>query len=111
MVMPIPKSALPHSCVLSSVIGKDVWGKEEITQIELSHVRIEPCRKKDYSLQNELSAPRAKLFFDAVNSLPQGIEFVTGDKITFFGTEYTITEAAPYYADTSKLHHWEVLLS
>lgn len=111
MVMPIPKAALPHCCVLSSVISKDMWGKEQCASIELSHVKIEPCRRRDYSLQGELSAPRATLFFDAVNSLPQGIEFVAGDKITFFGTEYTITEAAPYYADTSKLHHWEVLLS
>lgn len=110
MVTPIPRSMLPHSAELKHISAMDKWGKAEYTVIALEYIRIEPIYARSFSLAANDPKAKARLYFDAVNSLPRGISFETGDTIVFGSEEFVITEVKPFSADMAAIHHYEVML-
>lgn len=110
MVAPIPRYMLPHSAELKVRGGTDVFGKAEYTFTALEYVRFEPVSERKFSLSADEKKARGKLFFDALNSLPMGTQFRTGDIIIFGGEEYVITEVKAFSADMAAIHHYEVML-
>lgn len=110
MIPSIPRYLLPHSAELKTAEQKDAWGKPVYTVIALEYVRFEPVSVQRFSMGGDIPMAKGKLFFDALNSLPMGTIFRTGDKIVYGGNEYVITEVQAFSADMAAVHHYEVIL-
>lgn len=107
-IAPIPKHLLPHSATLIP-ITKDDWGGEiDGEPVELAHVRLEPSREVVLSKENAEQRLKALLFFDAVNSTPQGIDWTEGAKVIHNATTYHIASIEVLYALGDTPHHWEI---
>ena len=110
MIPAIPRYLLPHSAELKTAVQNDPWGKPVYTVTALEYVRFEPVSVQRFSMGGDIPMAKGKLFFDAVNSLPRGTVFKTGDKLVFGGKEYTVTEVRAFSADMAAVHHYEVIL-
>lgn len=111
-VLPIPKKDLPHSCILIHKEKKSSgWGEtEEITETELSHVRIYGPSKIIYSVQGNEATCSKTMLYDCVNSTPHGVVFVEDDEIHTEETVYTIKQVYPLSTDTNNpsIHHYQL---
>lgn len=110
-IRPIPKRDLPHSITLTPQTGaKNIWGKVQApgTPILVSRVYVEPIKLLKYGPQGDENAPSALIFYDAVNSSPQGVTFTKGDKVTFNGEDFTVTRIEPQYGNSDTVHHLEI---
>lgn len=106
---PIPLKLLIHSAELSSVTPGDYNVPEITGTIPLSHIRVEPCNSAVSTKDNRQLNASYKLFYDCVNSSPQGVTFDIDMRVTFDGETFGIQETKKFF-DENKLHHWEVLL-
>lgn len=105
----IPRAALPHAAQLSPCTGSDSWGKEEYGKaVSLRYVRLEPSSRIVRDKQNTERQLLAVMFYDCKNSLPAGITFTDGSKVSFGGHEYTVAVVDTLYADGSAPHHYEL---
>ncbi len=81
------------------------------TAISLSSVYVEYTNAQNNGSLGEQERDDAILFFDSVNSVPQGQAFLTGGVITTLTETLTIRVAKPFYDPMSGLlHHWELAL-
>ena len=110
MTCPIPRYLLIHSCTLKKPTETTVWGNKSSSETELSFVRIEPVRQRAYSLSADMPMLKATLFYDCVTSMPQNVEFATGDTVVFVNDEYIVESVKTFYADGALPHHLEVML-
>lgn len=111
-VLPIPKKDLPHSCTLVHKEKKSSgWGEtEEITETELSHVRIYGPSKLVYSIQGNEDTCSKSMLYDSVNSTPHGVQFQLDDEIVTEDEVFTIKVVYPVSTDANNIaiHHWEL---
>ncbi len=120
MISQIPKKLLIHSAELITKFDPDKWGNSaEEEKIFLRNVRIEYSEKSstdNYGTDHELAAT---LFFDCKNSSPKDAKFalksdilngktVNIQQIKFGGKRFTVKTIEPLYADSEKIHHYEV---
>ena len=106
---PIPKNLLIHSAELYTVVT-DRWGAEtETLTAELNGVRVEPARQVNISGDNREAKWEAVLYYDCVNSAPNGVTFSPEQVVKHGGKRYRVIGAQPY-SDTRGVHHWEVQL-
>jgi hypothetical protein len=108
----IPKHLLIHS--VTHQYGppvNDDWGNPTWPNTRtLTRVRVEPSgkivldRSTDANTEIRLSA---LMFYDAVNSSPQGVAFAYGDKVTFDGQQYRVASIDRLY-DGMAFHHLEI---
>lgn len=111
VISPIPRYLLPHTVTLVEKLSSDGWGgKGQELRTVINFVRIEPCRSQRFSLGGDIPEVKAKLFFDAVSSVPNEVSFETGDKIIFGSEEFIVSEVQTFYGASSEIHHLEVLL-
>lgn len=120
MIKPIPKRGLIHSAELITEFFPDKWGKAtERNSVELEHVRIDPSAKYVIDGNGETVQLAAVLFFDCRNSSPTDVMFALKDdtvngrtvalqKVSFGGRLFTIQTVEKLYADTNRIHHYEV---
>ncbi len=109
VVMPIPRSLLPHSATKKPFIGQGDWGNEQYgAEIQLKHVRFEPSSKLIADKENKQRNLSAVMFFDCRNSLPKGASFSEEDKIAFGSLEFTVAAVYPHYTTGTTPHHYEI---
>ena len=89
MVRPIPRRLLTHSAVLRKYSLSDSWDEPVLEEeINLSHIRIEPIFAAIVTADEERPKLSGRMFYDAVNSLPEGLEFDLAQfryTVTFMG--------------------------
>jgi len=51
------------------------------------------------------------MFYDCKNSLPENMEFKTGDIIRFMGRDYAVQKVETHFEDSAEPHHLEVILA
>ena len=111
VISPIPRYLLPHTVTLVENLSSDGWGgKGEELRTVINFVRIAPCHSQRFALGGDIPEIKAKLFFDAVSSVPNDVSFETGDKIIFGSEEFTVSEVQTFYGTSGDIHHLEVLL-
>ena len=120
MIKPIPKRGLIHSAELITEFAPDKWGKaSERDTVKLKHIRVEPSAKHVIDGNGETVQLAAVLFFDCRNSSPADVTFALKDdtvngktvalqKVSFEGRLYTVQTVEQLYADTNRIHHYEV---
>lgn len=112
-IKPIPLELLGDKATYLS-IKKDRWGDEVTAETELSDVLVQSQNKieRRYTQQinNESDSNKLLLFFDAVNSKPNGFNFYVDDKVKYEGKEYRVAEVEKVKAFRSVVHHLEVVL-
>lgn len=111
-VLPIPKKDLPHSCTLVHKVKKTSgWGEtEEVTETELSSVRIYGPSKLVYSIQGNEATCSKSMLYDSVNSAPHGVQFQLDDEIHTEDEVFTIKVVYPVSTDDNNIaiHHVEL---
>ena len=108
MAQQIPKRLLIHSVTHKTGETIDTWQNITYTNTTtINRVRIEPSTKRVISIDNNEIQLNALMFYDCVNSNPSGIDFLTGEAITFGTANYKIVYVELLY-DESKLHHYEL---
>lgn len=112
LTTPIPRYLLPHCADVIRRDNSDGWGGGgEKVIAKLGRVRIIPAHSQTFALGGDIPQVSAKMFFDCVNSTPEGFGFRTGDVIRFMGREYTVQKVETYFADGGDPHHLEVILA
>lgn len=106
---PIPRAVLPHTVTLNVPGQTDVWGRETDRTMgtEIRYVRIEPSSKLVTDTQNRQIQLSALLFYDCTNSIPRGVAWKQGQRITFNGQRFTVQVVEPLYG-ARELHHYEI---
>lgn len=104
---PIPRKLLIHTVTHGYSLTKTTWGVESGSSRTISRVRIEPSDKIIKSKDNTEQQLNAVLFYDCLNSSPNGVTFARDDTITFGGEVYRVEQVTPLY-DESTLHHYEL---
>ncbi len=120
MIPPIPKNLLIHSATLITEFDPDKWGNstEQVSEA-LEKIRIEPSSEIITDSFGAVLKLSAVLLFDSRNSRPQEINFaLKGDiisgktvkiqRVEFGGRLYTVASVTPLFADSQKIHHYEV---
>lgn len=108
----IPAHLLNMTAVYTPPASENEYGQPvDGTPVNLSSVYVEYTNAVNTGDLGEQNRDDAILFFDAVNSVPQGQAFVTSGKITALGGTLRIRIAKPFYDPMSNtLHHWELSL-
>lgn len=109
-VKPIPKKVLPHSIEYERYSGEGRNGPTYDMAITVKNVRIEPTSEKIVDGNGEQIQLKSKLFIDAVNSTP-AVHLKAKSIVHFNGNDYYIQSVAPYYANSTNVHHWELRLT
>lgn len=109
-VKPIPKKVLPHSIEYERYAGEGRNGPTYDMAITVNNVRIEPTSEKVVDSNGEQIQLKSKLFIDAVNSAPT-VHLKEKSIVHFNGNDYYIQSVAPFYANSSIVHHWELRLT
>lgn len=106
---PIPRAVLPHTVMLNAPGQTDAWGRETDRPMatEIRFVRIEPSSKLVTDTQNRQIQLSALLFYDCTNSIPRGVDWKQGQRITFNNQQFTVQFVEPLYAARA-LHHYEI---
>ena len=108
---PIPLALLGDECVLKKY-RRSLAGRELIGQTQLRNVRI--CRSRYWKSDGKTDkiCVSGMLYFDAVNSRPEDVEFI-GDgyvsEVEFENERYAV-RSAEVFCDNDGLHHFEVQL-
>lgn len=112
MAAPIPRRLLIHSGALHYRGQPDGWGGAQASDIPLQFVRVEPSSSWKHSKDSDSIQAAATLFFDAHNSLPQGMDFTGMQGITadVAGQHFRVISVDALY-DEHGLHHWELGLA
>lgn len=112
MAKPMTKKLLCHTATLYRGAVRDSWGKTTVSgaATDLAHVRLEPSEGLTITRDNRQITLRLTMFFDCVNSTPQGLTFRLGDVVQWEGENYTVESVSRRW-DESKLHHWELGLA
>lgn len=119
MIPPIPKNLLVHSAELVTKYNSDKWGNSsESDSVQLEHIRIEPSSRIIADSSGTEKQLSATLFFDCRNSSPTAVfalkDDVIDDKVVeiqqviFGGKTFTVKTIEALYADSEKIHHYEV---
>ena len=119
MIPPIPKRLLVHSAELVTKYNSDKWGKaSDSDSVQLEHIRIEPTSQIVTDSSGTMIKLSATLFYDCRNSSPSVNFALKGDsvdgktveiqQVIFGGRTFTVQTIEPLYADTNKIHHYEV---
>lgn len=120
MMPPIPKRLLPHSAELITKYNSDKWGSStDQSIVQLENVRIEPTSKMAVDSTGTMIKLSAILFYDCRNSSPKETKFALKDdiisdrtvnvqQIQFDKRLFTVAVIDALYADTSRVHHYEV---
>ncbi len=123
MIQAIPKRLLIHSAELITEFEPDIWGKaSETAKQKLENIRIEYSAKNVSDSSGTVISLSATLFFDCKNSSPEGIKFalkggvidgktVENQQVKFGEKLFTVKTIEPLYADSDKIHHYEVGLA
>lgn len=108
----IPAYLLNMTAVYTPPGSENDYGQPvDGTPVNLSSVYVEYTNAVNTGNLGEQTRDDAILFFDDVNSVPQGQTFVTGGKIATLGGTLRIRIAKPFYDPMSGLlHHWELAL-
>lgn len=107
---PIPVSLLIHSATLNDVSLDENFSQLDTEVAALHQVRFEPSTRVVVGTDNADVQCTAMLFFDAISSIPQGLEIKVEQSIIWEGRRYIVQAVRPLY-DNRKLHHLEVDLS
>ena len=119
MISPIPKNLLIHSAELVTKYSPDKWGRSsESSRQTVSHIRIEPSSKMTADNTGTYVRLSAVLFYDCTNSSP-GVAFalkndeadgktVDIQQVIFKGRIFSVRTIEPFYADSEKIHHYEI---
>ena len=107
---PIPRALLNHSATLQQA-QTDAYGLMTLTTLaNLTRVRVEPISESALDKDGERVQRTALLIYDARNSLPAGVTFAVGQRVTLEGTAYRVT-AVKRCEDGRGLHHVEIGLT
>ena len=108
MSKPIPLKLLVHTVAVRRNLGIDddrnvIWSAPETVE----RVRCEPVKAEVLAGNGVQRDDKLTLFVDCTHSafVPE-----KGMQIEFLGTSYTVRQAAPYFADTANVHHYEAAL-
>jgi hypothetical protein len=108
---PIPRYLLPHYADVVRKTTSDGWGGGDTETITLRWIRIIPAHSQAFSLNGDIPQVSAKMFYDCKNSLPENMEFKTGDIIRFMGRDYAVQKVETHFEDGAEPHHLEVILA
>ena len=107
--MQIPRAALIHSATYSHYTGTDRSGEKTYgAEQTLQFVRFEVSKQNALTALGDKKNDRYTMYYDCENSLPAGITFSAGDKVTY-GSEALEVRTANLYSAFSA-HHWEIQL-
>lgn len=107
---PIPVRLLIHGATLSTVETDENLKEYDKLKAVLLQVRFEPLNRVVVRSDNTDVQCSARLFVDAVNTRPVGVEIHEGESVLWEDRRYIVQQVYPMY-DARKLHHWEVDLS
>ena len=107
--MQIPRAVLIHSATYAHYTGTDRSGEKTYgAEQTLQFVRFEVSKQNALTALGDQKNDRYTMFYDCENSLPAGITFSAGDKVTY-GSEALEVRTANMYSAFS-VHHWEIQL-
>ena len=107
---PIPRALLIHSATLQQA-QTDAYGQTTLTTLaNLTRVRAETMIESVSDKEGERVERTALLIYDARNSLPAGVTFTAGQRVTLEGIAYRVT-AVERCEDGRGLHHVEISLT
>lgn len=110
MIKPIPKRLLPHKVKYLKYLGNtgesDSWEEPVI----LSYVKLEDRKTHQTTNNGREVYGNAKMFYDKINSSGLNERPIENSKIIFNEFEYLIKEIKTLYADSSNVHHYEMIL-
>jgi len=104
---PIPKALLPHTVTLRTPLTEGIFTDGDYDEITLYNVRVELHERVKQSKSGEARSKGAAMYFDAVNSAPQDVNFKTEQLIIFCGITYKI-ESIKAVTAADKIHHYRV---
>lgn len=87
----------------------DMFGEVFGNPVTVNHVRIEPKQRWVANANGNSIQSVSIMFVDSTHSTP--INLKEESKVTFEGTEYIVQSIDTFYADSNKVHHWEVVLT
>ena len=101
---------LPHSCVYEEYLGNTGEGDKWSSTTTLRFVKIE--EKEQFRIDNNGKeiVGNARLFYDIINSQGLNEKPVFDSKITFNDKVYKIVDVDTLYSNSSKPHHYEIIL-
>lgn len=119
MIPPIPKRLFVHSAELVTKYSADKWGNATASDtVKMEHIRIDPSSKVVTDSTGTNIQLSAVLFYDCRNSSPAVTFALKGDaigekavdiqQVIFGGRTFTVQIIEPLYADSNKIHHYEV---
>lgn len=108
MSAPIPVRLLPHSATYESYIKTVNSCPTYEAGVTLLHVRFESVKQTAMTALGDMKNDRFTLYYDCRNSLPEGISFKKGDRITVGDMALSVRTAKPCYGREAAIHHWEV---
>lgn len=108
MIKPIPIEMLIHTVIYEEFVSKDRNGEVFKEPVTLEDVLLQPISSLKRTNLSDEKAFKSLLFFDCVNSKPEGVAFKKRSKITFNGDTMVLNEINPIYTFT--LHHYELEL-
>ena len=110
-MFPIPLALLGDSCVLKKY-SRSIAGRELISETTLTNVRICTSRYWKSDGKTDKLCKAGMLYFDAVNSYPEDVEFIGEGYVSevVFENERYAVRSAEIFCDSEGLHHFEVHL-
>lgn len=106
----IPRQLLIHSAEVCTPLSEDSFGNIAFSEPQkLSFIRIDDGKtlKRDGFENSDVSS--AILIYDCRNSLPKSFVFSLGQRISFGGRSFSVSDISFYY-EKKLLHHIEVTL-
>jgi len=118
MLRPIPAQILKTAATLKVPQSVERWGNVEPKTVELSKTHLQPSNATKKTKDDRTVVLRAILFYDAKNSLPRSVNFLSlkdeadtaGESMTLTadGITYTIETVEPIPDNRGRLHHYEL---
>lgn len=97
-----------HTVTLLEKETEDLWGKETPgAEIILERVRVEPSSRIVRDKNGAEIQLSATLFYDCINSRPQGVLFQEDDMVLFNGQRHRVQTVESLY-DEKRIHHYEM---
>lgn len=102
---------LPHTVTLTKKTGVNTKGQPTYSApVTIRFVRYETAKKNALTALGDQRNDTGLLFYDERNSVPSGVVFTPGDKVSFGGASFVVRDVSFEYADLATKHHQEVAL-
>lgn len=100
-VKPIPMELLTDSVTLLTPTGSG-YSRQELENVRVIRTSV----VTDHLVTHTRERSELVVYFDCVNSTPEGTEFEAGQQLLYHGETYCIIEAALFAAESP--HHYRI---